>query len=131
MKIQDISIKTADEHDADQLYRMLIRSNRGKADITLADLRLDLKNENNLDGQLETANHWDDSFVIDLNMIKPNCSICQALLAFRGEQMIGYIIYHYYYSPWSGRMPFINDIFVEPHFRRNGKLSNYEIKTNC
>jgi GNAT superfamily N-acetyltransferase len=44
----------------------------------------------------------------------------RALLAEWNGQLAGYALFYDYYSTWAGAGIYLEDVFVRPHFRRNG-----------
>lgn len=76
----------------------------------------------------------DSIFGIDSNKMKENLGVryqddlegnlpfCQAYLAEVNKEVVGFIIFHYFYSPWLGHCVYMDDLFVKQAHPRKGKF---------
>lgn len=65
----------------------------------------------------------EDTSLNAVNLSNTDTSICKAHVAELDDKLIGYVIYHYFYSPWLGHNIWIDDIFVTVDHRMKGKCS--------
>ena len=117
--MSEFIIRKATKNDSDELYDLIIESTGAKTSLTRENFRKDLAG---VYGLAENDTTQDQSSLgIDKDLWVLNCSVCQAYLAIVDDQVIGYVLFHYFYSPWKSRLAFIDDIYVRPSYRRRGK----------
>lgn len=115
----EVVLRRPTTKDVDYLYKMVNESTSCSTKICASTLSNILFS----DGKLETAeskamNQSDDQ--LDIELLASNSPAAQAFLAEVNNELAGYLIFHYHWSPWSGRSAFIDDIFVVPSHRKKG-----------
>lgn len=107
--------------DVARLLELVKRSTGGKTTLTKESLHYDLFgfSEKIVRGS-NTANDIYES-ISSLSDEHSNKPVCQAFVAHHNSTLVGYVIYHYYYSPWDGHEMFVDDVYVSEEFRRRGK----------
>jgi len=62
----------------------------------------------------------DPCIKFDPEVFKNPVPAARAIIAEVERETVGYLIYHYHYSPWMGFGAFVDDVFVSQNFRRKG-----------
>lgn len=105
--------------DVEQLYKAIQRSTSGKSKMSIESLRRDLFCYSD---RIKQYSEQENVLLLSLHQIEhSNKPVCQAFVAHDGYDLVGYVLYHYYYSPWDGHVLFLDDIYVEIEFRHKGK----------
>lgn len=107
--------------DVEKLLAMVRCSTGGKSTLTKESLHHDLFGFS--DRIINVCNTSSDIHrsISNLSSQHSNKPICQAFVAQYSSTLVGYVIYHYYYSPWDGHEMFVDDVYVDEDFRRRGK----------
>ena len=121
-----IGVRRVDRSDLDQVFKLIKMSSNDTTRITKEDLDLDLfsydpgntlgnsetnsskYNSNKPNAQMLVAVSYPDDLNVEVDLEEPS--------------VVGYICFHYYYTPWIGHSAKIADIFVEPAYRRKGTI---------
>lgn len=114
----DFSIRKATSNDADELYDLIVESTGAKTSLSRENFKKYLAGVYN---DTEEDSNQIKSIDIVKDRLAPNCPVCQAYVAKARDQLIGYVLFHYYYTPWRGRLAFVDNIYVKKSFRRRGK----------
>lgn len=104
--------------DVEMLHKMVVESTDSKTSLTLEDLRKALRRDNPSQASVEPKF---PEIYINKYQLETDAPACQAFLAKVENLNVGYIIFHYHYSPWLGHTAAIDDVFVERQYRRKGK----------
>lgn len=107
------------EQDIEGLLELIVKSTGGKTKLTRSRLKNDLF-ECAFEDTSSIVSGQDSSLEIDKKLFKTNTTPAKSILAKLDEKIIGYILFHYHYSPWPGLCHFIDDIFVLPQYRLKG-----------
>lgn len=97
--------------DVRSLHQLVLDSTDGQSKITEASLYEDLFNSNLQTGKLEKKCN-DKSVEFEPGLVKSDTPPVGAFVAEVQDELIGYVLYRYHYSPWTGRAIFIVDTFV-------------------
>lgn len=121
-EVPEIVVRRATVEDIDILHRLIVDSTGGKTRITPQSLMRDLFVEHDSTAFIANGVKYDDkSLEIDPMPLRRNKPVAQAIVAEANKKIVGYLIFHYYYSPWGGHCAFIEDIYTNPAYRRRGK----------
>lgn len=116
--IQTLVIRRPITDDLESLHAMIVESTCGKTKITKSNLRKDLfgpvQNEENRSVITDPLIH------LDTSLIETNRPTCQAFVAEVNGNPVGFVIFHYCYSPWRRHGFFIDNIYTKLEFRRRG-----------
>lgn len=105
-KNEVVQLREANVEDAKVLHKLICKSTKTQLIITVQQLEADLRK-------------------IDTNGLETNTSFIRCLLAESGNNIIGYLMFYYYYTPWIGHSLYVADVFVKPDFRKQGKYSSF------
>lgn len=97
--------------DIGQLYSLIKLSTNHKTKLTQSSLQEALFGH-----EFDTGNPivCEQSGVnFDPRLIQSNVAFCRALVIALNQSLIGYIIFHFHYSPWLGHSTYVDDIFVK------------------
>lgn len=111
-----VIIREPSTKDVRSLHQLVLDSTDRQSKITEASLYEDLFNTNLKTGNLEKKCD-DKSVEFDLELVKSDTPPIKAFVAEFQDELIGYILYRYHYSPWVGHSVFIVDTFVAPNCR--------------
>lgn len=103
--------------DVKKLHELVVESTGGRTEVTTLSLRQDLFG---VGSDLPEVSSKDKCIEFNINDLKCDKPVAQAILAEVEGELIGYLIFHYFYSPWSGHGFFINDIFIASNYRLKG-----------
>lgn len=121
--MRDLVFKTATIDDFDGLWQLVSESIAGQETrMTYASLREDLFGQRELETSADLNEFQEPSIELDLGQAQATVPFCQALLAQAGRELVGYLMFHHFYSPWKGRKACINYVYVKPEHRNVGKL---------
>lgn len=118
----EITVRRATVDDVDLVHGFMTKSTGGKALMSKSQLRRELSEIYELDDSSEAIRNPDPQINIDLALVKPNTPVCHARLAELAGVAVGYVTFHYFYSPWRGRILYVEDIFVDEAQRRQGRF---------
>lgn len=105
--------------DVERLCEMIQSSTCGLSKVTSESLHRDLFCHSEM---LKQYGQQEDVLLLSIHQVEnSNKPVCQAFVVQDGPSLVGYVMYHYYYSPWDGHILFLDDIYVEREFRLKGK----------
>lgn len=116
--------KLAMADDLDKLWPLVRESLSGtRTRLTLETLRRDLFDEIDLDPEIAADQPEDPSIEFNPLQAKQKVPVCHAITAQIDDELVGYLIFHQFYSPWRGRGVLVDQIYVKPALRGRGKSS--------
>lgn len=110
------------KHDEiEELQRLIIESTDAQTLLTVDSLNNALigKDPRPMEGKIGETK----SAIATTDLEEPISSeaCCIAYMAQVDNRKVGYVIYHYHYSPWLGHSAYIDDIFVQQEYRLKGE----------
>lgn len=116
---EEVRIRVPGAGDAARLHRMVLKSTGDRTSIKLNDLISDLFVLPRFKHKPEAS---DECLEFDFDLLVSNTPVVRAYLAesVATGELVGYILYEHYYTPWIGHIMFIADVFVESTYRRRG-----------
>lgn len=112
-------IRTAEEKDVANLLELIVKATDGQTKLTEEILLQALFEPLKL---LSEIKNNDPNIQIDSDLYKTDSTSARAIVAEVDKKLVGFILSHYYYSPWPGNCYQIDKVYVEPKFRLKGKL---------
>ncbi|XP_076096458.1 thialysine N-epsilon-acetyltransferase-like isoform X2 [Mytilus galloprovincialis] len=74
------------------------------------------------------ANYEDCEAIMSLVMELAAHVKCEHEVKIKVDNMVGYLLYYYTYSPWVGKTVYMEDFYVKPEHRKKG-IGTYLLKT--
>lgn len=115
--------------DLYNLHALISNSTNGKSKITTDRLREDLFGLDTTG--LESPNTEDPVIELDVNRIKSNRPACQSFVSEVDGVLVAYVIYHYFYSPWTGHCYFVDDVYTTSNYQRKGECHRVCLASKC
>lgn len=120
--MSDISFRAPRAEDVDDILKLIVLSTQGKTSLTKERLFEDLfvkTYKNATEVKSSTAD-----IEIDTKLFKSDCNVIQMIVAEEenSERVVGYLLSHNHYSPWSGNCRFIDDVYVSESNRKQGEF---------
>lgn len=119
-QVDVVNIRLAEREDLHQLYEMIVESTGNKTKITKIGLEADL-----FGNQPHKISKDDANLVFDQSQMRTNRNACRMFVAEVGHSLVGYIMFHYFYSPWTSHCGFVDDIFMRREFRNQGEFLSF------
>lgn len=115
--------KLAVADDFDGLW-LLVKESLSDAEtrITYKTLQRDLFGKVDLDSANNQDRCKDASIELDPFQAQQTFPVCAAIIAQSGSELVGYLMFHQFYSPWKSRGVYVDHIYVKPTLRRKGKI---------
>lgn len=108
-------------NDVDPLIQMITESTGQRTKLVAESLVDDIIGPKQCDGPIVKCD--DPCIEFDPNLLASNKPVAQVILAEVENKLVGYLIFHYFYTPWSGHSAFIDDVFVVRDYRNKGQYS--------
>lgn len=108
--MSEVVVREAVRADLDGLVKLIFKSTGGKTKITAASLYDDLFKH--LGDEIAEVKDIDPCIELDTNLFKSNAPMMNAYVAENSNQLVGYLMFHYYWAPWVGKMALVDDIFI-------------------
>lgn len=113
------TFREAKVEDVEELYKLLVESTRGSTKLTADRLKDDLFSVNTKTS-IEVL--LDDSEIeFDISLLQSNTPVARAIVAEVDGAIVGYLIFHSHWGPWTGHIASIDDVFTRPSMRKKGK----------
>lgn len=107
--------------DVDRLHELIVESTDGKTNTTRESLREEFLG---LDySKLTSVKPKDLDIDFNIKAFQPNRPIARAILAELPDthEIVGYLIFHYYFTPWIGHSACVDYVYVVPSYRKQGE----------
>lgn len=114
-----VTMRGPTTNDVDPLIQMITESTGQKTKLAAASLIDDIIGPKQCDGPIVECD--DPSIEFNPSLLASNKPVTQVILAEVEDKLVGYLIFHYHYSPWNGHNAFIDDIFIVRDYRSKGQ----------
>lgn len=119
-----VTLRGPTSSDVDPLFQMILQSPGSATKVSADSLREDIIGPKQCDEPKVKSD--DPSIEFDPSLLASNKPVAQVVLAEIKDKLIGYLIFHYHYSPWLGHCAFIDDVFIMREYRNKGKPSEID-----
>lgn len=120
-----VTLRGPTSDDVDSLYQMILQSTGQVTKLSASSLRDDIIEPKHCDGPEVSSS--DPSIEFNPSLLKSNKPVAQVVIAEVENKIVGYLIFHYHYSPWMGHVAFIDDVFVQTDYRNNGEWDETDV----
>lgn len=119
-----INLREPKISEIEELHKMVVDSTSGGTKVSISSLINDLFGPEQ-DDATSKAEVDDSCFEFDVELINSNRNPVQAFVAELDSKIVGFVLFHYHYSPWEGHGSFVDKVYISPTYRRRGKTFDH------